>query len=99
MKVSITARKFKARETLKEFIKDELNTLNRFYEDIIDAEVILSYQNSVNSVKIVEVVLSVPGKVITVTEQAEEYEIATRSAIDKLKRQLKKIKDKRKSRA
>lgn len=99
MKVSITARKFKARETLKEFIKDELNTLNRFYEDIIDAEVILSYQNSVNSVKIVEVVLSVPGKVITISEQAEEYEIAARSAIDKLKRQLKKIKDKRKSRA
>lgn len=99
MKVSITARKFKARETLKEFIKDELNTLNRFYEDIIDAEVILSYQNSVNSVKIVEVVLSVPGKIITITEQAEEYEIATRAAIDKLKRQLKKLKDKRKSRA
>lgn len=99
MKVSITARKFKARDTLKEFIKDELNSLSRFYEDIIDAEVILSYQNSVNSVKIVEVVLGVPGRIVTVTEQAEEYEIATRSAVEKLKRQLQKIKDKRQSRA
>ncbi len=99
MKVSITARKFKARETLKEFIKDELNSLNRFYEDIIDAEVILSYQNSVNSEKIVEIILGVPGKVVTVTEKSEEYEIAVREAIDKLKRQLQKLKDKRKSRA
>ncbi len=51
MNIQITARKFKAHETLKEFIKDELTSLKRFNDDIISADVKLSFQNTQNSIK------------------------------------------------
>ena len=51
MNIIITARKFKARETLKDHIKDEVKSLLKFNESIISADVILSFQNSHDSVK------------------------------------------------
>lgn len=51
MNIQITARKFKAHDTLKEFIKDEVTSLERFNDEIIDADVILSYLNNQNSIK------------------------------------------------
>jgi len=56
MNIQITARKFKAHDTLKDFIKDEVTSLSRFNDDIIDADVILSYQNNQNSIKKAEIV-------------------------------------------
>ena len=51
MNIQITARKFKAHSTLKDFITDEISSLKKFNDDIISADVILSYQNSLNSIK------------------------------------------------
>ena len=46
MNITITARRFKAHDTLKDFIKDEVSSLSKYSDDIINAEVILSFQNS-----------------------------------------------------
>ena len=77
MNITITSRKFKAHSTLKEHIEEEVKSLNRFNDDIINADVILSYQNNHDSIKIVK---------------------SVNSAIEKLTRQLEKLKTKRTSR-
>lgn len=97
MNIQITARKFKAHDTLKEFIKDEVTSLSRFNDDIIDADVILSYQNNQNSLKKAEIVLSIPGQKLTAADQTEEFKTSISSATEKLKRQLETIKSKRAS--
>ncbi len=95
MNIQITARKFKAHDTLKEFIKDELASLERFNDGIISADVILSYQNNANSIKKVEVVLNIPGQTLNAADQTEDYKTATTSVTEKLRRQLETIKSKR----
>ena len=95
MNIQITARKFKAHDTLKEYIKDELSSLEKFNDDIISADVILSYQNNSNSIKKVEVVLNIPGQTLNAADQTEDYKTAVNSVTEKLRRQLETIKSKR----
>jgi len=95
MNIQITARKFKAHDTLKEYIKDEISSLEKFNDDIISADVILSYQNNSNSIKKVEVVLNIPGQTLNAADQTEDYKTAVNSVTEKLRRQLETIKSKR----
>ncbi len=94
MNISITSRKFKARETLKEFIKDEVSALQRFNDRISSAEVILSYQGVKDSIKMVEIILRIPGQTLTAAEMSDDYKKSTTAAIEKIERQLEKIKQK-----
>jgi len=95
MEIKITSRKFKAKDTLKEFINEEVKSLERFSDSIISADVVLSYLHSKDSIKIAEVSLSVPGKILLVTEESDEFSKSITKSVDKLKRQLKKVKSKR----
>ncbi len=97
MNIQITARKFKAHDTLKEYIKDELSLLEKFNDDIISADVILSFQNNSNSIKKVEVVLNIPGQTLNAADQTEDFKTATVSVTEKLRRQLETVKSKRDS--
>ncbi|MEJ5262629.1 ribosome-associated translation inhibitor RaiA [Ignavibacterium sp.] len=97
MNIQITARKFKAHETLKEFIKDELTSLKRFNDDIINADVKLSFQNTQNSIKIAEVILSIPGQKLTAKEESDDFKKSVAGAVEKLRNQLTTIKSKRTS--
>jgi putative sigma-54 modulation protein len=95
MNIQITARKFRAKDSLKDFISEEIKSLEKFSDQIIEANVVLSYIHPKDSIKNVEIVLQIPGKVITVNESSEEFEKSLGLAIEKLKRQLTKIKTKR----
>ena len=98
MNVKITARKFKARTTLKDYIKDELKSLLKFNDSILSADVILSFQNSHDSIKKAEVTLHIPGQTLVATEESDDFEKSINAASNKLSRQLKTLKSKRKSR-
>ncbi len=98
MNIIITARKFKARETLKDYIKDEVKSLLKFNDSIISADVILSFQNSHDSVKKAEITLHIPGQTFVATEESEKFIKSVTAATNKLSRQLKTLKSKRKSR-
>ncbi len=95
MKVSITARKFKAHETLKDFIKSEVTSLEKFSNDILYADVILSFQNQKDSIKTAEIILQVPGQTLTAIEQTDDFQKSVNASVEKLSRQLKKLKTKR----
>jgi len=99
MNIKITARKFKARETLKDYVRDEVKSLIKFNDDIISADVILSYQNSKDSIKKAEITLHIPGQTLVATEESEEFTKSVNVSVEKLSRQLKTLKSKRKSRA
>jgi putative sigma-54 modulation protein len=98
MNIQITARKFKAHDTLKEFIKDELSSLDKFNDEIISADVILSFQNSQNSIKKAEVVLNIPGQTLNAADETEDFKTSIISITEKLRRQLERIKSKRQQR-
>jgi putative sigma-54 modulation protein len=95
MKINITARKFKAHESLKDMIKSEVSSLEKFNDEILSADVILSYRNVKESIKIAEIVIHIPGQTISATEEAEEYSKAISGVIRKLERQLEKVKTKK----
>ena len=97
MNVIITARKFKAHDTLKEFINDEVDSLNKFNDDILDVDVILSYVNSNINIKNAEIIIKVPGQTLTATESSDDFKKSVSSSVEKLASQLKKIKSKKTS--
>jgi putative sigma-54 modulation protein len=95
MNISITARKFKAHPTLKEHINDEISSLSKFSEDILSAEVILSFQNNRDSIKSAEIILHVPGQILTAREDTDDFKKSVTASVIKLNRQLVKLKSKK----
>jgi len=95
MNISITARKFKALDSLKEFVNDEVLSLEKFYDEIMKAEVVLSFQHNQNSIKVAEIMLTVPGQVLKASEETEDFKKSVTACVEKLGRQLDKLKTKR----
>lgn len=99
MNINITSRKFKAKDSLKELIISEVKSLEKFSDNILDVDVVLSYLHNKDSIKIAELSLAIPGKKLIVTEQSEEFSKSVSEGVNKLKRQLKKVKSKRLSKS
>jgi len=98
MNVLITARKFKARASLKDYITGEVESLKKYNSDILTAEVVLSFQNSKDSIKAAEITIHVPGQTLFAEEKSDEFEKSINASVEKLSRQLRKLKTKRTSR-
>ena len=99
MNITITARKFKAHDSLKSFINGELDNLKKINDDILDVDVILSYQNHRENIKSAELVVMVPGQTITATESSDDFKKSVSASVEKVIRQLKKLKTRRTARA
>lgn len=95
MNIQITSRKFRAKDSLKNFINSEVSSLEKVYEDILDIDIILSYENTINSTKVAEIVLKVPGKILTAKEASDDFKKSIVAAVEKLEKQLGRIKSKR----
>jgi putative sigma-54 modulation protein len=95
MNISITARKFKAHDTLKEFINNEVSSLEKYIDNILNVDVILSYLNSKENIKTAEIILQVPGQTLTAEEKSDDFKKSVVASVEKLSRQLKKLKSKK----
>jgi len=95
MNIQITSRKFRAKDSLKDFINSEVGSLEKVYEDILDIDVILSYENNINSTKEAEIILKVPGRILTSKEYSDDFKKSIAAAVSKLEKQLGRIKSKR----
>ncbi len=94
MEVHFTARKFRAR---KEVIADAIASvkkLDKYYDGIIRADIILSFERSSQSVKAVEINLHVYGMILSAKEKSEDFHKSIDLAVDKVERQLAKYKTK-----
>lgn len=95
MSFILTARHFKAHDTLKEFAGAEAEKLNRIYDGIIKTEVILSYDKPTNSIKNAEVIVHAKNHhTFKATESSEDFHKSIEAAMEKIETQLKKFKDK-----
>ena len=94
MNIKITARHFKPHSSLTEYAENAIEDLGRFYDGIIKAEVIFSYEKSRDSVKNAEISLTVYGTVLTGIGSSTMYEKSIDIAIAKITTRLKKYKEK-----
>ncbi len=95
MKLQMHSIRFDADQSLITFIQDKADKLDKFYDRIIDGEVFLRLdKDDQNENKIIELKLNIPGNQLFVKERSRTFEAATDLAVETMKRQLKKYKDK-----
>jgi putative sigma-54 modulation protein len=95
MKVHTESIQFKADIKLLTFIEKKLGKLDQFFDRIIDADVKLRLENSGQvRDKITEIRLHVPGQSLFVKESDKTFEISIDNAVEDLRRQLIKYKEK-----
>ena len=95
MKVFVQSVNFNADKTLIEFVEKKVSGLEKFYDRIIDTEVYLKVQQtSEKKNKLVEVKINLPGNDLVVKKQSRTFEEGTMLAVDSLKRNLTKKKEK-----
>ncbi len=95
MNVKINSVHFKADKKLETFIKDKLQKMPSFYDGVIGSEVMLRVENSENREnKIVEVRLVIRGNDLFVKKQSKTFEEATDQAVEALRKQLVRHKEK-----
>jgi putative sigma-54 modulation protein len=91
MNLTITARGYKAHERLKKYISDKLNRKSKLFEEVIDFEVVLSYEKLV---QVAEFKLQVNNRMIVAREKSEDIFKSIDMALDNSERQIKRFKDK-----
>lgn len=86
---------FDADVKLKNFIEEKVNKLKQFDDKILEGEVFLRLDKSDdNENKVAEIKLLVPGKEMFAKKQCKSFEEATDLAVEALRRQIKKHKEK-----
>lgn len=95
MQIEIRSIHFKADKKLEDFIKDKIEKLSQFYDGVIGGEVSLKLSNTETTEnKITEIRLSIRGNDLYAKKQSKSFEEATDNAIEALRRQLIKHKEK-----
>ncbi len=79
---------------IKEHALGTVKKLEKFYDGIVTADIILSYERATNSVKTAEINLHVYGSVLTAKEKSDDYLKSIDAAVEKLTLQLSKYKTK-----
>ena len=92
MNVKFTARKFRAHPDIREHAVDTVRKLDRFYDGIVNADIILSYERASRSVKMAEINLHVHGAVLSARERSEDFIKSIDATAEKLAMQLAKYK-------
>lgn len=91
MRITFTARHFQPSDRLKDFSNEQVTRLKKYYDDILDTEIILDYQKQD---QIAEILIKVHGNKLAVKEKSEDMYKSITLAVDKLERKLKKYKEK-----
>jgi putative sigma-54 modulation protein len=95
MKITVQSIHFNADKKLLEFIQKKVDKLDQFFDQIISGEVYLKLENVEDEAnKISEVKLIVPGGTMFAKEKCKSFEEATDLAIESLRKQITKHKDK-----
>lgn len=94
MNVNIQAVKFDADKKLIDFIESKMTKLDRFIERSTSAEVILKLdKDHENGNKVATIRIDVPGDNLVAESRSKTFEEAVDTAIDALKRQIEKYKE------
>ena len=94
MNVTITARHFKAKDTLKKRIVNKIEKLKTYYDDIISCDVVLFQEKDD---EVAEVKLKLHHDSIVLKEQSDNYFKSIELIYDRLSEKLRRLKGKRNS--
>ena len=95
MKVNINSVHFKTDKKLDNFITEKMEKLAGLHDGIIGSEVTLKLENNeLHENKVAEIKLKIPGNDIFASKQSRSFEEAFDTALDALRKQLAKHKDK-----
>ena len=95
MNIQIHSVRFDADKKLIDFVHQKLEKLTQFDEDIVNAEVYLRLDKDLEREnKISEIKLELPGGPLFARKQSKTFEEATDEAIDALKKQITRHKQK-----
>jgi|SRR6185312_1923371 len=96
MKITVQSIRFNADKKLLDFIQKKVDKLETFYDHIISGEVYLKLENVEDEAnKITEIKLLLPGNQIFAKEQCKTFEEATDVAVECLRKQIEKHKQKK----
>jgi len=87
MKVFTQSVNFNADQSLIDFTSKKVESLTKYHDKIVDAE-----EN-----KITEVKINIPGSELMVKKETKTFEEGVNLAVDSLKRQLKRSKEKQRN--
>lgn len=91
MNLTITARHFKLKEDLKHYVESKVQKLDKFYDGIVDVEVVLGWEKLI---RYTELRINVNSKQIVLKEESDEMRKSFDLALDRAERQLKRHKEK-----
>ena len=95
MKINISSIHFKADKKLEDFITEKVQKLSTIYDGLIGSEVILKLDNKETiENKITEIKLQIRGNDLFAKKQSKSFEEAADSAVEALRKQLTKYKEK-----
>ena len=97
MQTSFTARRFRARPEVREHALDRIKKLDKFFDGIVGADIILSFEGAEKNIKIAEINLRVHGAVLTAKEKSDDFRKSVDFAAEKLEVRLEKYKTKLRS--
>lgn len=96
MKITVQSIRFNADRKLLQFIQKKADKLDTFYDQIISGEVYLRLENVEDEAnKITEIKLTLPGTQLFCKEQCKSFEEGTDLAIECLRKQIDKYKQKK----
>lgn len=90
MKTEITGKNLEVSGRLREYIEKETEKLRQFYEPILDVRITLERENRMFRV---EIVAHVHNHILKATDEQDVIHPALGGAIDKMVRQLKRVKE------
>ncbi len=95
MKVFTQSVNFNADSELITLVEKKVGSLVKYHDKIVDAEVFLKVQNTSDKEnKVTEVKINIPGSELIVKRETRTFEEGINLAVDSLKRQLKRSKEK-----
>src|ERR1700709_2556269 len=96
MKITVQSIRFNADKKLLDFIQKKTDKLDTYYDHIISGEVYLKLENVEDEAnKITEIKLMLPGTQLFAKEQCKSFEEATDLAVESLRKQIGKHKQKK----
>jgi putative sigma-54 modulation protein len=95
MRVKINSVHFKADKKLEDFVSDKVGKLENYFEGVISSEVTLRLEKSEHAGnKVAEIRVNLPGNDLFAKKQSSSFEQATDTAVEALKKQITRHKQK-----
>ena len=91
MQITITARHFHLTNAIRDHINDSVFKLEKYFENLITAHFVLSFENNQN---IVELIVHAPKHNLKSETSEKDMYLAIDYSVDKMEQQIKKMKDK-----